>query len=193
MLKVARSSSSDVARTIEWREGSATEIPLPDEDIDVVFCQLSLMYFAEQQATREMHRVLVPGGRLALSVWRPIQYSPGYNALAEALERYVSSEAAGMMRMPFSLGDSEKVRQLIVGAGFRDVKIRLAIELVRFPSAEEFIRRQISSSPLAGPVGQVDDNARTALVEDFSTAVQSYIDDDGLAFPIEAYLSLAHK
>jgi SAM-dependent methyltransferase len=193
MLEIARQSSSDVTMPIQWLEGSATDIQLPEATFDVVFCQASLMYFAEPQATQEMHRMLVPGGRLAVNVWRPIQYSPGYVALAEALERHVSSEVAAMMKLPFSLGDAEKVRKLIVGVGFRDVHIRLDIDMVRFPSSEEFIRRQVVSSPLAGPVSQVDDNARAALLEDFSGAMHAYRDDDGLAFPIEAYLAVAHK
>jgi ubiquinone/menaquinone biosynthesis C-methylase UbiE len=139
MLKVARQSASDVTMPIEWREGSATDIQLPEAIFDVVFCQAGLMYFAELQAVQEMHRMLVPGGRLALSVWRPIQYSPGYVALADALDRHVSSEAATMMKMPFSLGDTEKVRKLIVGSGFRNVRIRLDIDMVRFSSSEEFL------------------------------------------------------
>jgi hypothetical protein len=41
----------------------------------------------------EMHRVVAPGGRFALSVWRPIHYSPGFESLHNALTRRVGSEA----------------------------------------------------------------------------------------------------
>jgi ubiquinone/menaquinone biosynthesis C-methylase UbiE len=55
---------------IEWREGSALAIPLPDESVVVVLCQQGLQFFPDKAlALREMQRVLVRGGRVALSVW----------------------------------------------------------------------------------------------------------------------------
>jgi ubiquinone/menaquinone biosynthesis C-methylase UbiE len=52
---------------MEWQEGSALALPYPDAAFDVVFFQLGLQYFPDRlRALREMHRVLVPGGRLAL-------------------------------------------------------------------------------------------------------------------------------
>ncbi len=193
MLKVAREASSEMTTPIEWQEGSATNLQLPDTIFDVVFCQKSLMYFAEPQAIREMHRMLVPSGRLALSVWRPIQHSPGFAVLAEALERHVSSEAAAIMKRPFSLGDAEKVRNLIAGSEFRNIHVLLDVAMVRFPSPEEFIRRQVASSPLAGPVRQVDAATSAALIEEVSRSLDAYMDDDGLIFPMEAYLVHAYK
>lgn len=193
MLNVARQSSADLSMSIEWHEGSATDIEFPEAHFSVVFCQEGLMYFAEPQAVQEMFRMLIPGGRLIVSVWRDIQYSPGYVVLVEALERHVSSDAAAIMKMPFSLGDIERVRKLILGAGFRDLHIHFDVDMVRFPSSEEFIRRQAAGSPLAGPVSQVDANSWAALVEEVSTRMHTYIDDDGLAFPIQACLAIVYK
>src|SRR5260370_25850928 len=86
MLEVARSR----APAIEWREGSATELPLPDAAFDAVLCQQGLQFFPDRPAAlREMRRVLVPGRRLALSVWRSLQGSPGHRALADALEPHI--------------------------------------------------------------------------------------------------------
>ena len=192
MLDVARRSSMGIAPPIEWREGSATDMPLPDASFDVVLCQASLMYFPEPHATQEMHRVLAPGGRLALSVWRPIEYSPGWRAMANALETHVSDEVGAMMRSPFSFGDAEHVRDVIREGGFSHVHIRLDGDMVRYPSVEEFVRIQAVSSPIGDFVDQLEDAARQALVEEIRLELGSYMDDDGLAFPIEAYLAVAH-
>lgn len=193
MLAMARLASRGLTPPIDWQEGSATDIPLPDASFDVVLCAASLMYFANQQGTQEMYRVLAPGGRLALTVWRPIQYSPGYRALAEALGRHVSDEAEGMMRSPFSLGDAEKIRALIVDGGFSKVRIRLETDMARYASAEEILQIQATSTPIGAHIARVDDAARAALVDDLRLATRSYQDDDGLALPVEAYLVIAHK
>ena len=52
-----------------------------------------------------MQRVLTPGGRVALSVWRPLDYHPAYVRLAEGLEKHIGEEAGAMMRSPFPAWD----------------------------------------------------------------------------------------
>ena len=194
MLEVARKTSSDIRPAIEWRQGDATDLPLPDGAFDVVFCQQGLQFFADRSAALgEMHRVLVPNGRLVLSVLRSIEYNPGYRLLAEALERHVGANAGSMMRSPFSSLNADDLRDLITGAGFRDVKIFLGIGPVRYPSAEELVRWEGASSPLAGPIGALTDDVRTALIRDVGEALRSYTDDDGIVFPAETYLAIARR
>jgi ubiquinone/menaquinone biosynthesis C-methylase UbiE len=58
---------------IEWREGSALNVPFPDETFDLIFCQLGLQFFPDRPAALgEMRRVLAPVGRMALSVFSRI-------------------------------------------------------------------------------------------------------------------------
>jgi SAM-dependent methyltransferase len=189
MLSVARSLPAPPGASVEWWEGNATALPLPDAAFDVVFCQQGLQFFPDRSAAlREMRRVLAPAGRLAVAVWRPIRCSPGFLALAEALARHVG---AGLLDGPFSLGDAEELRTLVSGAGFRDVAIRAVAKTVRFPSAEEFVMHYVAASPLANPVAQAGNQARAALLEEVSAALRPYADDDGVAFPIDSHLALA--
>jgi ubiquinone/menaquinone biosynthesis C-methylase UbiE len=193
MLNVARSVASGIRPAIEWHEANATAMPLLNAAFDVVFCQQGLQFFGDRLAAlQEMRRVLVAGGRLALSVWRPIQYSPGYAALADALERYVGTEAAAMLRAPFGLGDPEELRGLVAQAGFHNMHIQIAIHAVRFPSAEELIRREVVSW-LAGVTGELQDDIRAALIADVTSALHLYTDDEGVAFPMEAHVAVAHR
>lgn len=195
MLAVAASvASSSPNLPIEWREASAMAMPLSDVMFDIVYCQLGLQFFADRPAAlREMHRVLVPGGRLGLMVWRSIQYSPGFGALADRLERHVGPDAAAIMRAPFALHDTDQLRALISAAGFRDVTVQPAAGIVRFPSVEHFVRSYVAGSPLAGHVAKVSDNARNELIRDTESMLAPYLSTEGLAFPIEAHLARAIK
>ncbi len=194
MLAVARSASSDTNPKIEWQEGSAMDLPFEDDTFDAVLCQFSLQYFPDRrQALQQMRRVLKPGGRILLSLPRPIQYSPSTAVLAKALERHLGSEVAEMMNAPFALGDAEELRSLFTEAGFTNVRIRIGVEIFRVPSPEEFVWRQMVSSPLAGPFSKIDDETRALLFKDVSVALQSYVDDDGLVHPMEAHFVVARK
>lgn len=193
-LAVARSLSSVSGIIIEWREGDVSALPFPDTNFDLVICQQGLQFFPDRLvALREMSRVLVSGGRLALNVWRSIEHQPGAHAMAKALQRHVSAEAAAFRHTPFALGESEDIEAPMREAGFRDVEIRPTVKTVRFPSAEAFTMRYISGvAPLARMVSEVDDDARTALLNDVSAALQSYVDADGLAIPTASHLVTAH-
>ena len=96
-----------------------------------------------------------------------------------------------MMRSPFPSLSREELRDLIAGAGFRDVRIFLGIGPVRYPTVEEFLRWEGASSPLAGPIGALKDDVRAALIDDLGEALRIYTDDAGIVFPTETYLAVA--
>jgi ubiquinone/menaquinone biosynthesis C-methylase UbiE len=194
MLGVARKVSSDVRPAIEWQQGDATDMPFADGAFDVVFCQQALQFFPDRPAALgEMHRVLAPDGRLALSVLRSVEHNPGYRLLAEALGRHVGPEAGSMMRSPFPSLSADELRDLITGAGFREMRILLGIGPVRYPSAEEFVHQEAASSPLAGSILSLKDDVRAALIRDVGEALRVYTDDNGIVFPTETYLAVARR
>jgi SAM-dependent methyltransferase len=169
-------------------------LPLADATFDIVYCQLGLQFFTDRpEALREMARVLVPGGRVALMVWRAMQYTPGFSAFATALERHVSAEAAAIMRAPFTLGEAEELRTLLVAAGFHDVEIRPVTGTVRFPSPTHLVQSYVAGSPLASHVANATEAARLALIQEVDGALRSYMSESGLTFPIEAHLASAKK
>jgi ubiquinone/menaquinone biosynthesis C-methylase UbiE len=194
MLTVARTLPQPSGASIEWQHGNATALPFPEATFDVVLCQQGLQFFPDKPAAlREMGRVLTPTGRLAVSVWRRASHCPWQRAVADALERHVSADAAMGIRSAFALGDREDLRVLMSVAGFRNVRIRIDSHMIRYPSLEDFVPRYLSATPVAGAVAKLDAATRDSLLGDIKRALQPYIDDDGLAAPIEAYIVVAAK
>jgi ubiquinone/menaquinone biosynthesis C-methylase UbiE len=182
------SSDPPTSAPITWREASATSMPLPDAAFDVAYCQLGLQFFPDRPAAiHEMYRVLVPGGRLGLMVWQGIQYTPGFGALASALERHVSTEAAAIMRAPFALAEAEELRALVAAEGFRDITIKPVAGTVSFRSIGRFVQDYVRGSPLSGHVAKVSDQTHAALVREVGDALMSYVAGDVLTFPIKAH------
>jgi len=193
MLSVARSLPPPADVTMEWREGSAMTLPFANATFNVVLCQQGLQFFPDRLAAlREMYRVLVPGGRLGLSVWRPLRQNPYMAALGDALERRVNAEVATGMRTVCSMGDAEALRSLLLQAGFRDARISIQILVMRFASVETFVPGQFAATPFAGTIAALDANARSALLEDVRMALRSYAEDAGVAVPNEAHVAVAH-
>lgn len=191
MLAAARAASAGVP--IEWLEGSALAMPLPDGAFDLVLCQQGLQFFPDRAAAlREMHRVLAPGGRLVVAVWKASGHCPGFAAIERALAKYVGVDAAKLP--PFSFGDRAALRGVIAGAGFRDLAIRAEVRMTRFPSPEAFFRTITAAAPaMLGLLGQLSDPQRRELVSEINETLAPHLDDAGLAFPQSAHLATARK
>jgi ubiquinone/menaquinone biosynthesis C-methylase UbiE len=194
MLAVARTRPQPSDASIEWKQGNATALPVSEATFDVVLCQQGLQFFPDKPAAlRDMRRVLVPTGRLVLSVWRRISHCPWQRAVADALERHVGTEAATGIRGAFALADREELRSLISAGGFRTVRIRIDSQMIRYPSLEEAVPGYPSATPVAAVAATLDEPTRAAILRDIKTSLQPYMDDDGLAAPIEAHVAVAEK
>jgi len=118
MLAAARAMPSESGAAINWVEGSASAMSLPNAAFDVILCQQGLQFFPDRDAAlREMLRVLVPGGWVALSVWK--SPSPYNNAVGEALDKFTTPEIATKYRASRVVPNTETLRRMIVAAGFR--------------------------------------------------------------------------
>jgi ubiquinone/menaquinone biosynthesis C-methylase UbiE len=198
MLAVARSLPEVTGASIEWHKGSVLALPFPDAAFDVVLCQLGLQFFPDRPAAlREIRRVLVPKGRLALNVFGPIENNPATHALAGALDRHVRPDASVAKRTEHALADGEELRALVAGAGFREIVICTATKTVRFPSASDYVRIQLAATPLAALIDRYDaarrDRLIEALVDDVGAELAPYLEDEGLAFPQEVHIVLARS
>jgi ubiquinone/menaquinone biosynthesis C-methylase UbiE len=196
MLAVARSLPAGLGASVGWFEGSALALPFPAGSYDVVLCQLGLQFFPDQPAAlAEMRRVLVTGGRLGLSVYGPIERNPAAFALAEVLDRHLGPDASVAKRAEHALADPALLRTLATGAGFRRVQIVTETKIVRFASAADYVRTQLTATPLASLLRQRTERRgrqlTQALIADVATALQGRQADDGLAFPQEAHVLLA--
>ncbi len=85
MLSQARQASPE---SIEWRRGTAEATGLPDASVDLVVAAQAFHWFDPQRALAEFHRILRPGGRVAL-VWNLRQKDGGFT---DAYERIVVGE-----------------------------------------------------------------------------------------------------
>jgi ubiquinone/menaquinone biosynthesis C-methylase UbiE len=190
MVEVARSLPVPLGASVDWEVGDAIRLLFPNATFHVVFCQGGLQFVPDRLAALcEMYRVLRPGGRLALMVCQHIQYCPGFAILVERLTSHVGWQAAALLRMPFSLGDMEELRSLMVNAGFQDVVIRPEVKMIRFPSPAKFIQSLITGSSLAD---QVDENTMAKLITEVSLELQPFVKNDGLSFPMGVYFAVAH-
>ncbi len=195
MLAVAR-ALPQASTTIEWLQGSVLALPFPDAAFDVVLCQLGLQFFPDRPAAlREMHRVLIPGGRLALNVFGPLARNPAPHALIAAVDRHLGPDASATKRTEHVLADPTEVEGLLAGAGFREIAIETVTKVVRFQSPADYVRIQLTATPLATLMARYQAAERERLLAAVSAevggALAPYTGGGGLAVPQEVHVVLA--
>jgi ubiquinone/menaquinone biosynthesis C-methylase UbiE len=93
MLKLARTFTRSDAR-IAWTEGTAEALPLPDASATVLWSISTVHHWADiEQGLQEVHRVLVPGGRL-LAIERQVRRG----ATGHASHGWTSEQAEAFAR-----------------------------------------------------------------------------------------------
>ncbi|HSG48645.1 MAG TPA: alpha/beta fold hydrolase [Longimicrobiales bacterium] len=175
MLAVAREAATAEA-AIDWYQAPAEDIPLKDEQFDVVLCGMGLQFFSDRaRGLREIRRVLVRGGRVVANVPGPIP--PPLQAMADALARHVSPEAGGFVGSVFSLHDRDEVRGLAEEAGFSRIEVRTREIPLELGVPGEFLWNYVHSTPVAAAVARLDADGRAALERDFVEACEPLLAD----------------
>ena len=135
----------------DLRVGDMQDLPWPEDSFDVV-TSFRGIWGTTPDAVAEAHRVLVPGGRLGITVWGHIKQSPGawmMEPLKLAKEPKVEHQAAMV-----ALGRPGAGEALLADCGFVDIE-RHEIPFVAEFADPETYARAISSM---GPAYEAIDN-----------------------------------
>ena len=177
MLSVARAAApADAA--IDWYEARAEMVPLPDSAFDVALCQLGLQFFEDRSAAlRQICRVLVPGGRLLISVPGPTP--PIFAVLEQALARRLGTEVAAFVQTVFSLHDPAELSGLLADAGFTAIEARRTEKMFHLPPPDEFLWQYLESTPMAAGAAGLDDEQRAEFERDVVGSWQRFVENGG--------------
>ena len=190
MLAVARRKPT----AIEWIEGRAEAMPLPNSSFDAVVSQFGLMFFSDRrEALRQALRVLTPEGCLAVAVWDSLDHIPAYAAEVALLERLAGRRAADALRAPFVLGDHRDLVTLFAEAGVASVEVTTDQGRARFPSARVMVEADLRGwLPVMGVVLPEEQIAR--ILEEAELVLRPYVSTDGtVAFDTSAHIITGKK
>lgn len=198
MLEVARTVPSEGA-PITWVEGSALNLPFPADSFDLVLCQLGLQFFPDKErALNGMHRVLSDSGRAALSVYSGIERTPGADAFVQALDRVLGPDSSKIKRGEHSFHAPGQLRNLLEKARFAAIEVQTVIQQVVFPSVLDYVRLQLTATPMALLLNTDVESDRQAAILQIVTetarlSTAAMLQDGMFSFPQEAFVAIARK
>lgn len=178
LLDHARENAAIAEVSIDWHEGDAENLPFPDASFDAVVSQFGHI-FAPRPAvvTREMLRVLKPGGTIAFSTWPP-ELCVG--RIFEISARYLPPPPPGVSS-PLEWGDPKVVRERL-GDAVTNIVFDRADMLISCLSPQH---RRVSSEQTVGPVlslvamlSKTDPPRLEAFRREYEAAAAEYIENN---------------
>ena len=193
MLTVARTKSTKV----EWIEGSALNLPFEAHSFDVALCQLGLQFFPDRPlALREMARVLKPRGRVGISVYSAIEQTPAAHAFVQALDSFLGAQSSRTKRSEHLSCAAEELGNWVRQAGFEDVNVATVSKQISFPSALDYVRFQLTATPMAALMKGQDGPGRERKIAAIAHEAAARLDPAMLAngrltFPQQSFVVTA--
>jgi ubiquinone/menaquinone biosynthesis C-methylase UbiE len=183
MVDVARrQGEARGAQGFEYRVLDAERMDLEDDSVDAVVCRWGYMLMADPAAALgETRRVLREGGPLAFAVWTTPDRNPWGTLPAMTLVK------RGHMQPPaprapglYSMGDEERLRELVTGAGFGDPdleEITFDFAFADFDDVWDMLVR--IAGPLAQVIRSLPEDEREATRAEIAESLAEYRGADG--------------
>lgn len=192
MLAVAQRKI--LAPHVAWDVVDMTRIPYADEAFGLVVCQFGVMFAPDKpRVLREMHRVLVPGGRLLFNTWADVADNQLF-ALANAVAAaYFGSNPGALAQGPFSMQDEAATRPLLARAGFGPVTVHAVQKSVSVESAERAASGFILDTPLLTAIQQRDPALLPEMLRTLAAKFSRHLSDHPLRSSLRAWVFEASK
>ena len=180
---------------LEARVVDAEAPTIERESFDVVLCRFGYMLMADPAgALRASFGLLRPGGRLALAVWGTAEGNPWFSLISESLMDVLGAPPPEPGTPgPFALADPERVRTLLVNAGFERVETDVLETARNYESAAAWWEdAQAGSGPVSSLLAQLTREQRGAVGERALAAAAAYVTpDETLSLPVSIVLAHA--
>jgi ubiquinone/menaquinone biosynthesis C-methylase UbiE len=172
------------------------DLAQPDQAYDVVLCREGLMFALDPaHAVAEIHRVLRPGGRVAVAVWGPRAGNPWLGVVFDAVSAQLGAPLPPPgIPGPFALDDPGRLGRLLAGAELTDVVVTEVPTPLRDSTFDAWLSRTSAlAGPLATRLAALPEHARRQLRARLAEAVRPYQTPVGLDFPGVSLLAAGRR
>ncbi len=172
----------------------AEHLAFANASVDVALVGLGLFIFPDPaRALAELHRVVRPGGRIALSVWGPREAVPLIARAQACIARLLPAPKVARPSV-FRLGEGEALAELLGAAGFADVRVAPHTFACRFDSADDYWQAFLDlAGGAAESLARLPDATQARLRAEVAADLAEHRDGDGYVVESTVLLASARR
>lgn len=181
---------------VRFQEADVHQLPFPDSSFDRITTRLGVMFFADlPQALREMHRVLKPGGRVALLAWGKFDQPYFATTIGTILQLVPNLQLSATGKSMNKFGEPEVLAAQMRKAGFAQVNERLDYVSWTWPGTAEEVWEyfQDVAVPFQSTVQAVPADRRGEIDQAVVEAMKKYQVGNEVRFTAHVNITTATK
>ena len=189
MLGLARKRAA--GSTIEFIAADASAHSFKPE-FDLATSRFGVMFFADPKAAfANIRKALKPNGRLAFVCWRALPDNIWATVPLLAARDLLPAQEPPDPNSPgpFALADPARLRSILEGAGFANVKIdKLDTVMHMARNARDAAQFSLGIGPLARAVAELDDATKQKIADRVAVALKQFETPTGVTPPAACWL-----
>jgi ubiquinone/menaquinone biosynthesis C-methylase UbiE len=183
MVEVARrNGASRGVSNVDHRVLDAEAMDLEEDSVDGVVCRFGYMLMGDPAAAlKETRRVLRAGGPLSFAVWRTPDVNPwaAVPAITLVQRGHLPPPEPGMPGI-FAMGDPERTRTLVRGAGFEEPELDQIDFTFTYADFDDFWDSVVRlAGPLARAIGGLPEQERESTRDAIAQGMERFRNEQG--------------
>lgn len=165
-------------KNISFQVCDVCALPFSDNSFDKVSCRMGYMFFPDLHlATKEIYRVLKPGGGFATTVWTTPEKNFWVTAIGDVIRKNmqlpdvsISSEKPSIFRC----AESGLMKNFFASAGFKNIQEKEIVCLLHCGTAERYweMMNEIAA-PVVGVLSKADNELKEKIKQEVITLIHS--------------------
>ena len=195
MVKVANQKvAQESLEGISFQTMPAEALSFDDNSFDCALCRFGVMLFEDSlKGLQEMHRVLKPSGRFALSVWSTPETMPTLHWSYKVMAPRLSEELHPPLVKVTSLGGPGVLEDLLYKAGFNEFDIQTMPLNYDFESFDAYWDLVEASDILKMQYDALPIDARAEIRDEVGRMAKDFVVGGRLIVPHEVLIASGTK
>jgi ubiquinone/menaquinone biosynthesis C-methylase UbiE len=179
---------------VHFQTMRAEDLDFPDDSFDRALSRFGVMLFDDPlRGTREMRRVLKPGGRFAIAVWSTPETMRTLYWSYQVFGDRIPPELAPPLPKVTSLGGAGVLDELLLLAGFRQFEITSHTFHYQFTSFDEYWDIVEASDILKQQYDALPAEERKEIRDEVALFARDFQGENGLAIPHDYLIATGIK
>src|SRR3989440_2243517 len=179
---------------VEFRAMDAEKIDFPAESFDLAVSRFGFQIFTHPEiVAKEAFRVLVPKGRIGVTVWSSGEQGRAIHAGVGPMLEVAEPDETGYLPTPYELGGPGEMVKLFEDAGFHETKEVRKTHTMAFKDEDEYIDLFVEGTPLGHSIREEDPPVQKKILSRTRENLRRWRTRKGIEIPCECVIVTAHK
>lgn len=170
-------------------------VGIADKSFDLALSTFAFMFYVDRMSGfRELFRVLKPGGRVGIAVWREAVHQEHLTFVSEVTKRVFPDQPGRDNSFLLALANPETFKKELEEVGFVNVDVAAHFIPLQCSTPDNFVRFQVNSVPLQSLRERVGEEAYAGFKLELTKAIQEKFNQDKTVFfNTSALIAIATK